>query len=219
VGVEGLPAGCRRRPQQGSGAPGALLASGQRQLSRAGAQDLRGAADGNSTDEESSDDAGDSGGEEAEALAAAQARKAAAPGADRPAIYNTEALHSALEDISWPDAAAWEESLAVTGDDAEQARHPTLPYTSQRAACEDAHLRQPRATDACVHPPPSLPWRHAASLCCAAGGTAALWLMHARSLRGRWQTWTTTSPASWPSTTRRGAGGVGVAPPPPRGAL
>ncbi len=122
--------GCRRAAGAGLsgrvGLPGGLLSSGQQELSRAGAQDLRGAADGNSTDEESSDDTGDSG-EEAEALAAAQARAAAAPGAGRPAIYNTDALHSALEDIAWPDAAAWEESLAVTGDDAEQARRAWTP--------------------------------------------------------------------------------------------
>lgn len=79
---------------------------------------LRGAAEGNSSDEESDDGEDESGDEEA--LAEAQAHAAASGGAARPPIYNVEALHSALEDISWPEAAAWEESLAVTSDDAAQ---------------------------------------------------------------------------------------------------
>ena len=79
---------------------------------------LRGAADGYSSDAEDSD--GDNeGSEEEEALAEAQAQ-AAKQGVMRPAIYNTEAMHSILEDISWPEGAQWEESLAVTGDDQEQ---------------------------------------------------------------------------------------------------
>lgn len=79
---------------------------------------LQGAADGYSSDEEESD--GDTeGSEEEEALAEAQAQ-AATQGVTRPAIYNTEAMHSILEDIGWPEGAQWEESLAVTGDDGEQ---------------------------------------------------------------------------------------------------
>lgn len=81
---------------------------------------LREAADGNSSEDESDDGEDESGDEEA--LAEAQAHAAASSGAARPPIYNVEALHSALEDISWPEAASWEESLAVTSDDAEQVR-------------------------------------------------------------------------------------------------
>ncbi|KAK9827984.1 hypothetical protein WJX81_005158 [Elliptochloris bilobata] len=79
---------------------------------------LRGTADGN-TSEEDSDDGDEESGDE-EALAEAQAQAAATGRAARPPMYNTEALHSALEDISWPEGATWEESLAVTGDNAEQ---------------------------------------------------------------------------------------------------
>ncbi|CAK0780053.1 hypothetical protein CVIRNUC_004924 [Coccomyxa viridis] len=38
--------------------------------------------------------------------------------ASRPPIYNTEALHEKLEDISWPSEAAWDESMVITGEDA-----------------------------------------------------------------------------------------------------
>mmetsp|Transcript_6237 Transcript_6237/g.13655 ORF Transcript_6237/g.13655 Transcript_6237/m.13655 type:complete len:338 (+) Transcript_6237:240-1253(+) len=58
--------------------------------------------------EEDDEDGGDEGAEPGKGAAA------------REAIYNVDAMHEKLEDIGWTEEADWEETLAITNDDATQ---------------------------------------------------------------------------------------------------
>ncbi|CAL5221811.1 g4067 [Coccomyxa viridis] len=62
--------------------------------------------------------------EDEELLSPAERRaKRIAESAARPPIYNAEAMHEKLEDISWPSEAAWDESLVITGEDTAQVEN------------------------------------------------------------------------------------------------
>mgnify|MGYP001810780293 CR=1 FL=1 len=68
----------------------------------------------------------------------------AAP-AQRQAIYNVEVIHDKLEDISWSEEAAWEESLALTRAAPTAVANPENDLERELAFYNQVCLRLPIA--------------------------------------------------------------------------
>ena len=80
--------------------------------------------------------------------------------APRPAIYNVEALHDKLEDISWVEGAAWGEAQAVTAGEATRVENvdddlerELAFYNQALAAAQEAVRRFEAAGAPWLRPP------------------------------------------------------------------